>query len=228
MNGQNDCCDLGFAKVDAGRKARRGFGEVLFGAGKTCGQLLELVRSFKDRGEPVLSTRSTAEQAAYLKERGLDIVFDSVSRTIVYDPRRNRKCIGSVAICTGGTADIPVAEEAAKTAEFFGVSVTRFYDVGVAGIHRLMSSIDEIRRANVVIAVAGMEGALAGVVAGLVDSPVIAVPTSVGYGASFQGLAPLLTMLNSCAEGVAVVNIDNGFGAGYMAAQINRKIAGAK
>ena len=228
MNEQSGFCDLGFAKVDVGRKARRGFGEVLFGAGKTNEQLFELVRNFRERGEPVLSTRSTAEQAAYLKERGLDIVFDSVSRTIIYDPRKDRKAEGTVAICTGGTADIPVAEEAAKTAEFFGVSATRFYDVGVAGIHRLMNSIDEIRSANVVIAVAGMEGALAGVIAGLVDSPVIAVPTSVGYGASFQGLAPLLTMLNSCAEGIAVVNIDNGFGAGYMAAQINRKITGAK
>lgn len=219
--------DLGFAKIDTDRERRRGFGEVLFGAGKTKEQLLALFVSFRERGRPVLATRCTQEQADFLFTRGIaDALHDPVSRTIVWrPPESEHPCVGEVAICSGGTADIPVAEEAAKTAAFFGAGVSRFYDVGVAGIHRLFANIDAIRRANAIVAVAGMEGALAGVVAGLVDSPVIAVPTSVGYGASFQGLAPLLTMLNSCAEGIAVVNIDNGFGAGYLAAQINQKIA---
>lgn len=218
--------DLGFAKVDTDRARRRGFGEVLFGAGKTKEQLLALFASFRERGQPVLATRCTQEQADFLRDRGMaEAVHDPISHTIVWRPSTSEHLFrGNIAVCTGGTADIPVAEEAARTAEFFGARVARFYDVGVAGIHRLFANIEAIRHASAIVAVAGMEGALAGVVAGLVDSPVIAVPTSVGYGASFQGIAPLLTMLNSCAEGIAVVNIDNGFGAGYLAAQINRKI----
>lgn len=217
--------ELGFAKLDLDREQRRGFGEVLFGPGKTKEQLLELFLTFRKHGRAVLATRCTEQQASWLGTNGMaDAIYDALSRTIAYRPGAASSPIGRVAICTGGTADIPVAEEAARTAEFFGADVGRFYDVGVAGIHRLFANIEEIRKANAIVAVAGMEGALAGVIAGLVDSPVIAVPTSVGYGASFQGLAPLLTMLNSCAEGICVVNIDNGFGAGYLAAQINRKV----
>lgn len=216
--------DMGFAKPDLQRVKRRGFGEVFFGPGKTKEQLFDLFTVFQQEGQPALATRCSEEQALFLKEKKLEIDYDPVSRTIAFNSSPENKRVGNVMICTGGTADIPVAEEAAKTAEFFGARVHRCYDVGVAGIHRLFSSLPDIRKANAVVAVAGMEGALAGVIAGQIDSPVIAVPTSVGYGASFSGLAPLLTMLNSCAEGIAVVNIDNGFGAGYMAAQINRKI----
>jgi len=219
--------ELGFAKIDTDRERRRGCGEVIYGAGKTTAQLCDLFKAFRAQGQPVLATRCTQDQADALRTAQIDdIAHDPVARTISWHPKTaEQKNCGLVAICTGGTADIPVAEEAARTAEFFGARVERFYDVGVAGIHRLLANLDAIRQANAIVAVAGMEGALASVVGGLVDSPVIAVPTSVGYGASFQGIAPLLTMLNSCAEGVAVVNIDNGFGAGYMAAQINRKIA---
>lgn len=216
--------DIGFAKPDLQRQKRRGFGEVFFGPGKTKEQLFDLFTIFQQQSHPALATRCSEEQAIFLKEKGLNIAYDPVSRTIACNSPSEDKRIGNVMICTGGTADIPVAEEAAKTAEFFGAEVHRCYDVGVAGIHRLFAHLEDIRKANAVVAVAGMEGALAGIIAGQIDSPVIAVPTSVGYGASFEGLAPLLTMLNSCAEGIAVVNIDNGFGAGYMAAQINRKI----
>ena len=156
-----------------------------------------------------------------------EAVYEQLSRTI-YLQYHVPELEGRIAVCTGGTSDIPVAEEAARTAEFFGCYVDRIYDVGVAGIHRLLSRVEIIRKANCVVAIAGMEGALAGVIAGLVDKPVIAVPTSVGYGANMQGMSALLTMINSCAEGVAVVNIDNGFGAGYMSAQINRLAIGAE
>ena len=152
--------------------------------------------------------------------KGLPVQYDATSRTLLLPGRTPATLPGLVAVCTGGTADIPVAEEAARTAEFFGACVERFYDVGVAGLHRLLGSMEAIRRANVVIAVAGMEGALGSVIAGLVKAPVIAVPTSVGYGASLEGLAPLLSMLNSCAEGLSVVNIDNGFGAAVQACRI--------
>ena len=223
---------LGFARLDFDRRRRRGgFGETIFGAGKTNEQLLALFRAFIEKdGLPVLATRCSQAQADYLKAQGLaGIDHDPVSRTIIWRPEGQKSAglLGCVAVCTGGTADIPVAEEAARTAEFFGAHVTRHYDVGIAGIHRLLEQMDFIRQAHAIVAVAGMEGALAGVIAGLADAPVIAVPTSVGYGASFGGLAPLLTMLNSCAEGVAAVNIDNGFGAGYLAAQINRKVCQA-
>ena len=219
--------DLGFAKIDTDRARRRGLGEVIYGAGKTNEQLCDLFKAFRAQNQPVLATRCTQDQADALRLAQIDdISHDPVSRTICWRPKTTEQTMcGLVAICTGGTADLPVAEEAARTAEFFGARVERFVDVGVAGIHRLFANLDAIRQANAIVAVAGMEGALASVIGGLVDSPVIAVPTSVGYGASFQGIAPLLTMLNSCTEGVAVVNIDNGFGAGYMAAQINRKIA---
>ena len=224
--------DIGFAKIDTDRRRRRGgFGETIYGRGKTKEQLLTIFRALGEQSvRPILATRCTREQADFLMENGWpDAEFDSVSCTIIWKPKGHvfpQK--GLVAICTGGTSDISIAEEAAKTAEFFGAEVIRVYDVGVAGLHRLLDRIEDIRRANAIVAAAGMDGALASVIAGLVDSPVIALPTSVGYGASFGGLAPLLTMLNSCAEGVSVVNIDNGFGAGYMAAQINRKITAGK
>ncbi len=213
--------DLGFAKLDHHRELRSGFGEVVFCQGKSIEHLVRIYQSFYEKDMNVLGTRATMEQYEKVKEVLPMVQYDSLSR-ILSIQTRDKKRVGSVVVCTGGTSDIPVAEEAAQTAEFFGSNVTRIYDVGVAGIHRLLSKVEEIREANCVIAVAGMEGALGGVVAGLVDKPVIAVPTSIGYGANFGGLSALLTMLNSCAEGLAVVNIDNGFGAGYIATQINR------
>lgn len=213
--------DLGFAKLDHHRELRSGFGEVIFCQGKANSHLQNIYKNFYEHDKNVLGTRASQEQYEKVKELIPAVQYDPLSR-ILSIQRDQREGIGCIAICTGGTADIPVAEEAAQTAEFFGSRVLRIYDVGVAGIHRLVSKIDDIRSANCVIAVAGMEGALGSVVAGLVDKPVIAVPTSVGYGASFGGISALLTMLNSCAEGLAVVNIDNGFGAGYIATQINR------
>lgn len=213
--------DLGFAKLDHHRRLRSGFGEVIYCAGKTAEQVAAIFERLAAKGENLLGTRASGEQAERAARTAAGCVFDPISRTIRYQPHPPAT-VGNVAICAAGTSDIPVSEEAAVTAEFFGARVIRVYDVGVAGIHRLFSKLDVIRRANCVVAVAGMEGALAGVVAGLVDAPVVAVPTSVGYGASFGGLSALLTMLNSCAEGIGVVNIDNGFGAGYLATQINR------
>lgn len=213
--------DIGFAKLDHHRSLRSGFGEVIYCAGKSTEHLIAIYKRFMENGGNVLGTRATKEQYEAVKREIFEAEYDEYGRVLKVIQKDIEK-IGKVAICTGGTSDIPVAEEAALTAEFFGSQVERFYDVGVAGIHRLLSMIDQIWEANCIIAVAGMEGALPGVVAGLVDKPVIAVPTSIGYGANFNGLSSLLTMLNSCAEGIAVVNIDNGFGAGYMATQINR------
>ncbi len=213
--------DLGFAKLDHHRGLRTGFGEVVYCQGKSTPHLVEIYRHFVERDGNILGTRASCEQYLAVKEAVDDVQYDPDSHILMVQRVRHEP-IGLVAVCTGGTSDIPVAEEAARTAEYFGTRVERIYDVGVAGIHRLLSNAESIRRANCVIAVAGMEGALPGVIAGLVDKPVLAVPTSVGYGAGFGGLSPLLTMLNSCAEGIAVVNIDNGFGAGYMATQINR------
>lgn len=213
--------DLGYAKLDHHRTLRNGFGEVIFCQGKSIEHLVGIYQSFYERDKNVLGTRATREQYEKVKEVLPMVEYDSVSRILSVRKKEQEKS-GCVVVCTGGTSDIPVAEEAAQTAEFFGSEVIRVYDVGVAGIHRLLSKLDAIRKANCVVAVAGMEGALGSVVAGLVDKPVIAVPTSVGYGASFGGVSALLTMLNSCAEGLAVVNIDNGFGAGYIATQINR------
>ena len=212
--------DIGFAKLDHHRQLRRGGVETVFCAGKTAEQIRVIFERFQAVGDNVLGTRATPEQAEYVRASMPQVKYDPASRllTLVREPKPQ---IGCVAVCTGGTSDLPVAEEAAGTAEFFGARVKRFYDVGIAGIHRLFACIDEIRTANAVIAIAGMEGALGSVIAGLVSVPVVAVPTSVGYGASFKGVAPLLTMLNSCAEGMSVVNIDNGFGAGYLAARIN-------
>ena len=212
--------DLGFARLDMSRRERTGTAETIYCPGKTPEQLVGILRAFRERGCAVLGSRCSAEQFAYAQSHDLPVSYHELSRTLLLEGPAHPALPGRLAVCTGGTADIPVAEEAARTAEFFGAAVDRFYDVGVAGLHRLLSSIESIRRADVIIAVAGMEGALGSVIAGLVKAPVIAVPTSVGYGASFQGLAPLLSMLNSCAEGLSVVNIDNGFGAAVQACRI--------
>ncbi|MBO1265462.1 nickel pincer cofactor biosynthesis protein LarB [Proteiniclasticum sp. SCR006] len=217
--------DLGFAKLDHHRKLRSGFGEVIYCSGKSMDHLVKIFLNFDEKGVDVLGTRATREQYEKVKEMIPDAEYDEIAR-IIRIQRTNHEKKGLIAVCTGGTSDIPVAEEAAQTAEFFGSNVIRIYDVGVAGIHRLLSKIGAIQEANCIIAVAGMEGALPGVIAGMVDKPVIAVPTSVGYGSNFGGLSSLLTMLNSCAEGIAVVNIDNGFGAAYLGTQINRLTEG--
>lgn len=214
--------ELGFAKLDCSRSERTGTSEVVFCPGKTAEQLKKIYESFGIKGISVLGTRCTPAQASFVREARIDALYDETSRTLTMQTKPPASLTGKIAVCTGGTADIPVAEEAARTIEFFGGNVDRFYDVGVAGLHRLLSKIEEIRTSDVVIAVAGMEGALASVVAGLVRSPVIAVPTSVGYGASFAGVSALLSMLNSCAEGVCTVNIDNGFGAGVSALRMLR------
>ena len=192
-----------------------------FCQGKDDSFLTQIFKNLFEQNGEVLGTRAAPEQAELLRQTFPDIVYDKVSRIIKLE-KPNKERIGKIAVCTAGTADISVAEEAAQTAEFFGGNVLRIYDVGVSGIHRLLSKTEELNSANCVVAVAGMEGALASVVGGLVSVPVIAVPTSVGYGASFNGLSALLTMLNSCSNGISVVNIDNGFGAGYLATQINR------
>lgn len=215
--------DLGFAKLDHHRKVRSGFGEVIYCAGKSDEHLVSIYQTFAKEGTAVMGTRASKEQAQVVQSAVPQVIYDPVSRILRLGEHENQP-VGKVAVCTAGTSDIAVAEEAAQTAEFLGANVERFYDVGVAGIHRLFARLPDIQSANCIVAAAGMEGALAGVLAGLVDKPVIALPTSVGYGANFHGLSALLTMLNSCAEGIAVVNIDNGFGAGYLAAQINRLV----
>ena len=215
--------DIDVAKLDLSRPDRTGQPESVFAQGKTPEQLLTILKAFQKRKCAVLATRCSKEQVDYLKKHRLkDFVYHEQARVLTLGYVHDLPLCYPVAICTGGTADIPVAEEAAVTAEFFGAEVTRHYDIGVAGIHRLFASLPKIREARAVIAVAGMEGALASVLAGLVSVPVIAVPTSVGYGASFQGLTPLLSMLNSCAEGVSVVNIDNGFGAASLVCRMFR------
>ena len=213
--------ELGFAKLDSHRVIRSGFPEVIFCSKKPDDFLVNIYQKMYELNGEVFGTRATKHQYEIVKAVIPEITYDEVSQILKYE-KPDKKHIGKIAVCTAGTADIPVAEEAAQTAEFFGAKVERFYDVGVSGIHRLLSKIEDIQSANCVIAVAGMEGALASVIGGLVSNPVIAVPTSVGYGASMNGLSALLTMINSCANGVAVVNIDNGYGAGYMATQINR------
>lgn len=213
--------DLGFCRLDHHRALRSGFGEGVYCPGKATEHLVKIYQCFAERKSNVLGTRASKEQYEAVKEVIPDVIYDPLGRTLKLQFDQSAP-VGEIAVCTAGTSDISVAEEAAQTAEFFGAYVNRIYDVGVAGIHRLLAKTEEIRRANCVIAIAGMEGALGSVVAGLVERPVIAVPTSVGYGANLHGISALLTMLNSCAEGIAVVNIDNGFGAGYMAAQINR------
>ena len=219
--------ELDFAKLDIERQERRGCSEAVFCECKTPEQLIKIFRTFQEQGQNAIGTRVTPEQAKSLQENFPTMNYNEAARVVTLLQNEIKK-VGEIAVCTGGTGDIPVAEEAAAVAEFYGSNVKKYYDIGVAGIHRLFDKIDEIRKANVIIAVAGMEGALGGILTGLVDVPVIAVPTSVGYGASFKGVSALLTMLNSCAEGMTVVNIDNGFNAGYSAAQINRLISGGK
>ena len=213
--------DLGFAKVDLHRRIRQGFPEVIYGAGKTPEQIIRILRSLKDSGqERILITRLSPEAAEAVGKEAF-ITYDKTARLAYTGGKPQPDGIGHIVVATGGTSDIPVAEEAALTAELMGNEVCRLYDVGVAGLHRLLSHKEEIMKASVIVAIAGMEGALASVIGGLADCPVIAVPTSVGYGAAFGGITALLSMLNSCASGVSVVNIDNGFGAGYLAAMIN-------
>lgn len=215
--------NLGFAKVDHHREKRQGFPETIYGEGKSAEQIIAIITAIKANDNAVLVTRMTKEKSVEVLEKHSDLLYDEQSQ-IIYSERKVKKEFqtGYIAVVCAGTSDLRVAEEAAVTAEAFGCEVRRFYDVGVAGIHRLFDNIEEIQQATVSIVVAGMDGALPSVVGGLVSHPVIAVPTSIGYGASFNGLAALLTMLNSCASGISVVNIDNGFGGAFNAVLIHR------
>lgn len=217
--------DLGYAKLDQHRALRKGVAEVIYGAGKTPEQIAGIAAAARGSGQgTVLITRMSAEAADYVRKHdGGGLQYDPLSRVGILGEITEPDGNGTIAVVTGGTSDMPVAEEAARTAEVLGNRVIRIYDVGVAGIHRLFAHLDELMSAQVIISIAGMEGALTSVVGGLADCPVIAVPTSVGYGASFHGLSALLSMLNSCASGVSVVNIDNGFGAAYQASLINHQ-----
>ncbi|NLL05307.1 MAG: nickel pincer cofactor biosynthesis protein LarB [Clostridiaceae bacterium] len=214
--------DLGFAKVDHHRNIRNGYPEVIYCQGKTNEQIKMIVDKLMQKNNNIMATRASAEVFESIRQITEDAVYYEDARIVVIKKRDIKKSSKMIAVVTAGTSDIPVAEEAAITCETMGQWVERVYDVGVAGIHRLFAKTDIIMKANVIVVVAGMEGALASVVSGLVDKPVIAVPTSVGYGANFGGLSALLTMLNSCATGIGVVNIDNGFGAGFLAAMINK------
>lgn len=218
----NNYEDLGYAKIDHNRKERTGESEVVFCQSKPDEFLTKIYQSIYKADGEVLGTRASKEQYELLKSSIPTIQYDNISKILKIEKAKEK--VGKIAICTGGTADVPVAEEAAQTAEFFGSKVERIYDVGVAGIHRLLSQKDKLEDANCIIAVAGMEGALASVIGGLAKVPVIAVPTSVGYGANLGGIAALLSMLNSCSNGIATVNIDNGYGAGYIANQINQAV----
>lgn len=213
--------EMGYAKLDSQREIRSGFPEVVYCSGKPDEYLTSIYQKLYELNGEVFGTRADRHQYEMVREVLPDVVYDEISHILKLEGK-DKKRSGRIAVCSAGTADIPVAEEAAQTAEYFGANVGRVYDVGVSGIHRLFAKIDILQEANCVVAVAGMEGALASVVGGLVSRPVIAVPTSVGYGASMHGLSALLTMINSCANGVAVVNIDNGYGAGYLATQINK------
>ena len=213
--------DIGYAKVDMHRKVRQGTAEVIYGAGKTPEQMKGIIETMLEHGQKTILITRLAEDAAEILTRDYPMVYDKTARCGVIGEIPKPDGLGKIVVATGGTSDIPVAEEAALTATMLGNEVIRLYDVGVAGLHRTLAHLDEIMGASVIIAIAGMEGALASVIGGLADCPVIAVPTSVGYGASFNGLSALLSMLNSCASGVSVVNIDNGFGAGYLANMIN-------
>lgn len=213
--------DIGYAKVDLHRRVRQGAAEVIYGAGKTPEQIVGIVNAMLSNGQKrILITRLAPDAASYVRNR-VELDYRPEARIGLVGTMPEPDGLGKVVIATGGTSDIPVAEEAAVTAEAMGSRVVRLYDVGVSGVHRLLSHMELIMDASVIIAIAGMEGALASVIGGLADCPVIAVPTSVGYGASFGGVSALLSMLNSCASGVSVVNIDNGFGAGYLANMIN-------
>ncbi len=217
--------DIGFAKIDHHRALRKGFPEVVFCKNKTVKQVVEIVKKLSSNNNDVLATRATEEMFKEVKKQIRNAEYNEISKTIIIKKISAKSAdffSKKVLVVSAGTSDIPVAEEAAVTAEAMGSRVERLYDVGVAGLHRLLSNKEKLENANVLVVVAGMDGVLPSVVAGLIDKPIIAVPTSVGYGASFKGIAPLLTMLNSCSPGVVVVNIDNGFGAGYFASLINK------
>lgn len=222
MSSDEKFLDLGFAKLDTDRKRRTGFAEVVFCQSKADDYLVEIYKRLYEKEGSVFGTRASEHQYHLIKELFPEVIYDPVSKILMIEPEEKKEKIGQIAVCTAGTADLFVAEEAAKTIEYFGGNALRVYDVGVSGIHRLLARMDEINKSNVIIAIAGMEGALASVIGGLADKPVIAVPTSVGYGANLGGVSALLTMINSCANGISVVNIDNGYGAAYMATQINR------
>ncbi len=215
-------CDLGFAKLDINRKARRGFAEAIYCPGKTRDQLAKIVRQMLKKKHELLLTRLDSQAFVFLKAEFKRLEYNPQAKLAYFKPVKKPPRGGAVAVISAGTSDMPVAEEAAVTLEVMGSRVNRLYDVGVAGVHRLFHNIKILKKAKVIVVVAGMEGALASLISGLVSCPVIAVPTSCGYGASFQGLAALLSMLNSCSPGVTVVNIDNGFGAGYFAHLINK------
>jgi hypothetical protein len=214
--------DLGFARIDHHRELRTGYPEIIYCAGKTVEQVREIVRVMSSKENNVIGTRATVEMYEAVKSIVPEAVFFPIARIISVRKKEPEKPDTSIAVITAGTSDMPVAEEAAITAELLGNNVVRIYDAGVAGIHRLVDKLPEIRKCRVIVVIAGMEGALASVVGGLVDKPVIAVPTSVGYGANFGGISALLAMLTSCSTGVTVVNIDNGFGAGFSASMINK------
>jgi len=213
--------DIDFAKIDMHRKIRQGAAEVIYGAGKTPEQIVSIADAMKKNGQEQILITRLSKDAADIVSKSHELSYHEMAKIGIIGNMPVCDGNGKVVIATGGTSDMPVAEEAALTAEFMGNEVVRIYDVGVAGLHRLLSHMDDIMSANVIIAIAGMEGALASVIGGLADCPVIAVPTSVGYGSAFEGLAALLSMLNSCASSVSVVNIDNGFGAGFIANRIN-------
>ena len=214
--------NLGFARVDLGRLHRRGLAEVIFCPGKTADQIVRIISALVAGGQNVLATRATPEQYAVVRQAHAQAVYHELPKAITLRVVEPGPFVGQVAIVCAGTSDIPVAEEAALTAEVMGARLERIYDVGVAGLHRVLNHVETLQRSRAIVVVAGMEGALPSVVGGLVDRPIVAVPTSIGYGVNFKGLAALLAMLNSCAPGITVVNIDNGFGAGVAAALINR------
>lgn len=214
--------DLGFARIDHHREIRTGYPEIVYCAGKTTEQVRKIFRVMEEKGHNIIGTRARLEMFEEIKSDFPEAIYYQEAKIISIRKKKPKQSAGSIAVITAGTSDIPVAEEAAVTAELLGNKVLRIFDAGVAGIHRLVDNLPEIRKCRVIIVIAGMEGALASVVSGLVDLPVIAVPTSVGYGANFGGISALLAMLTSCAAGVTVVNIDNGFGAGYSASMINR------
>ena len=222
--------DIDFAKIDFHRKLRQGTAEIIYGAGKTSEQIIGIVRTMLQGGQKTILITRMDEQKAGEVEAAIGTLakfdYHKDARLAIIGELPAPDGLGKIVVATGGTSDIPVAEEAALTAQALGNEVVRLYDVGVAGLHRLLSHLDEVMSATVIIAIAGMEGALASVIGGLADCPVIAVPTSVGYGAAFEGLSALLSMLNSCASGVSVVNIDNGFGAAYQASMINHRLSG--
>ncbi|WP_139693671.1 nickel pincer cofactor biosynthesis protein LarB [Sporolactobacillus terrae] len=217
----NTFADLGFAKVDLSREQRNGYPEVIYGEGKTAEQIIGIIQAMRKQTVNILCTRLSSDKFETIKKATPDAVYYKTARCALVNRAEVKQTQSYIAIVTAGTSDVPIAEEAAVTAEAYGNRVARIYDVGVAGIHRLFARLDVIRGAKVVICIAGMEGALASVVGGLIDKPLIAVPTSVGYGTNLKGVTALLTMLNSCASGITVVNIDNGFGAAYSASMIN-------